>query len=262
MEIAPRMTASCEELQENRLTCTNCNTVSRCVFQNGQWETYDVETCEGNDVFCNIDEQKCSDVTSFCKDTPTFICFAEGRFPDPFSCRSYYTCVYSSPGRLSAIESSCPGSSAYDVQTQACSLSITSEVCFERGFKCEEAGDIGAWSRSNTIFYVCERAPNSENLIPRLSACGYGEVFEGTGCVNSTGGTTLSPSPTQSTEGPIVTPPPGGDGFVCQEQGTFIDPSNCSNYFVCDAGLNVTELSCPPGTVFNPETKSCRFGSC
>lgn len=263
MEIAPRMTATCEELKENRLTCSDCNTVTRCVYRDGHWDSYDVETC-GDDYSCNINEQKCSNATSFCNNLPTFVCFAEGKFPDPFNCRKYYTCVFSSPGRLAAIESVCLQNSAYDVQTEACSLNITSNVCFEPGFTCEEAGDIGAWARSSTIFYVCERIPDSDDLIPRLSACGFGEIFDGTGCINSNSSPTPSPtlSPTQTTDGPSGTPPAGGEEFVCLEKGTFIDPQNCSNYFICDALLNVRALSCPPGTVFSLETNACRLGSC
>lgn len=262
MEIEPRMTATCDELKENRLTCTDCETVSRCVYRDGHWDSYDVETCDDG-FFCNINEQKCSNATSYCNNVPTFICFAEGKFPDPFNCRKFYTCVYSSPGRLSAIEQVCQENSAYDVQTEVCSLNVTSNVCFEPSFTCEEAGDIGGWARSSTIFYICEKIPDSDVLIPRLSACGYNEIFDGDGCTQSNSQPTQSPSPTQSTENPSVTPPPdGGEEFVCREKGTFIDPENCSNYFVCDASLNLKTLSCPPGTFFSIETNACQLGSC
>lgn len=255
------MEATCDELQENRLTCSSCDTLSRCVLVNGKWESFDVQICDDTQEYCDIKELKCvpNTNTGYCRQNQ-FVCFTEGKFPDPYDCRSYITCV-SISGIMNAISNTCPDNTAYDISTEHCTLNLGADACFNDGYECEKAGDIGRWRGSDQIFYFCLQVADGV-FEPRLSRCGFGEVFNGEGCIPSDQAITSTSDPiTDSNTDPNTSPTQGGP-FVCESEGTFIDSSNCAVYYVCDVALNLSEWECPPGTFFSTATNSCTFGSC
>lgn len=41
--------------------CSDCQTLARCIYRNGHWETIWLEACDaGQGLYCNANEQACS----------------------------------------------------------------------------------------------------------------------------------------------------------------------------------------------------------
>lgn len=79
----------------------------------------------------------------------------------------------------------------------------------------------------------------------------------------------LTSASATKTDAPVtVTVPPTtmipkttqGGSFVCPGNGTYPDPAQCSNYYVCDNGTAFL-FACPTGLVFNPAGSVCDWPS-
>ena len=80
-----------------------------------------------------------------------------------------------------------------------------------------------------TTFYQCA------NGVATLQTCPWPLVFHADvkGCARPLTGECISPNP------------------ICPTDGAHADPNDCSKYFLCSWGM-ATIMSCPSGTVFNP----------
>lgn len=77
--------------------------------------------------------------------------------------------------------------------------------------------------------------------------------------------TVLCSSPNQYCVGGACTTKPGpnctnGPSFVCTDDAVFPEPSDCTRYRVCDAGVSKL-LQCPSGFVFNSLLNVCQKGT-
>ena len=110
----------------------------------------------------------------------------------------------------------------------------------QSSFNCTEQGTF-ADSDSCHNYYTCD-----ENLIATPGICmdGHGTYLD-------------------ELKGCILKPCVGPSDFICTDAGLYIDPNNCSNFYVCDDDLTPTLGTCPGDEGgFNNATKMCSDKSC
>lgn len=62
---------------------------------------------------------------------------------------------------------------------------------------------------------------------------------------------------------PTITNCQTPEAFMCTKEGTFGDPGNCDDFFIChrksrsDPTLKSIKMSCPDGTAFDEDVKQC-----
>uniref|UniRef100_A0A0P6GDA7 Discoidin domain receptor n=1 Tax=Daphnia magna TaxID=35525 RepID=A0A0P6GDA7_9CRUS len=173
-----------------------------------------------------------------------------------------------------------PGDTATSIQpVPTASTAIHSSL---RPFTCPDDGFYPEYTdRCSSHFYTCLDGQAFSTYCPS-----YG-VFEpvnrrcvspnAPACKSASSTTRKTTLPTleltsasaTKTDAPVtVTVPPTtmipkttqGGSFVCPGNGTYPDPAQCSNYYVCDNGTAFL-FACPTGLVFNPAGSVCDWPS-
>ncbi|KAL7026980.1 hypothetical protein ACKWTF_005255 [Chironomus riparius] len=248
---------SCATRQAPGFVCMDCRVLARCIFRGNQWDTIALEACdEGQGLFCNPNEQRCSANTGPCHPgtgggvETIFACSSSGIFPDPYNCQQYHMCFPHGPNLLS-VTVLCGDSVAYNPVTNDCSLPTMHSVCSGNVFTCDYVGQMGAWPLNPNIYYMCMARSNGVRvLFPQIFRCPLGQVFSNDDCVPGSSGGLLPPGSNNN------------DGFICQRPGLFFDQSNCRSYFFCDGSLRSQRIMCPTGTYFNRMVSGCVRGTC
>lgn len=239
---------SCAQRGTMGFICLDCECLGLCLQRNGIWEVIPIETCDvAKGIFCNTLLGTCSNQTGSCNpNLGRFICTSPGIYPDPYDCQAYHVC-YLNGNNLIAADLECNAGTAFNPATGDCSLLATPEFCNEYPYKCENAGDTGAWRMNPQIFYVCivTNAGGQRVLSPTLYRCPPMQHYDGRMCVP---------------DGVISTPP--SVGFKCPGTGLYADNSSCQHYFYCDLSLQPQRLRCPDGTRFDVRLAACVLGSC
>ncbi|XP_037825525.1 peritrophin-48-like [Lucilia sericata] len=248
-----RVQNPCDDIRNGQFICQDCGTLAFCLQQDGEWTTLTVTECQTeHNLYCDEEARGCI-FKHKCKEPnrgPKFECQNGGIFPDPYDCKYYHVCDNSNEGERFI----CPSGTAYSPASKTCSLTPETDICLKPQYECNELGQMGAWPTDPSIYYVCHSTNVDENVVryPALYRCRSGYVFVNTKCIPYT----------SSTEAPPTAPTTVPEIMTCiRGSGIIPNPYDCYSYFVCVNGLLVS-TTCPTGTHYNDDSKSCIFGKC
>jgi len=108
-------------------------------------------------------------------------------------------------------------------------------------------------------YWTCEDGEATSGLCPDGYVIDFEET-ERTGkhsCINPIKPNEAKDIVGSCAERPILqTPQPSADGRCPRRNGFYVNPENCNAYLVCSNG-GVTDVVCPTGLVFDPDTFVC-----
>lgn len=150
------------------LKCDTCNSYLVCngatALGNG--------TCEAPNSFCDTATNACTSVKpASCATAPTnFKCPAEGFFPDPVNCQTYYFCDSAKAAQLWE----CPTNYVYDALNGACKRRVSAADCVV--MKCVTAGTLIVHKANANFYAFC-----GSDLVATLFQCPLNQQFA-SGC--------------------------------------------------------------------------------
>lgn len=97
-----------------------------------------------------------------------------------------------------------------------------------------------------------------DTVVPNpTTASTTGTTTTGTTTTGTTTTTTTTDQPTETSAETTISHQ-NDPTFDCSQDGTFRDPTNCSNFIVCNAG-RMFPFECPPGLMFDLFISTCNW---
>lgn len=159
--------------------CKTCDTLVRCVQEEGGLAEYVVEKCNTTaGDYCYRDSECSSKFNPTCSVTNyTFLCTATGVFPDPFDCKKYYYCIKSNETFLK-YDFSCGSNWTYNMISTYCDIQQESCPFEEDKLPCPICGTAGQSGplENRSIWYLC--TDKNGTLIPDLHLCANGMWYD------------------------------------------------------------------------------------
>ncbi|XP_057371454.1 probable chitinase 10 [Daphnia carinata] len=173
--------------------------------------------------------------------------------PDEFATSVQPVPTTSTPSQPSLKPITCPDDGFYPEYTDRCSSHF---------YTCLDGQSFSTYCPSYGVFEPVNRRCVSPNALACKSATPTTSAP-----ILSTPSATKTSAPAATTIPPttihlttVVTKTTVGGSFVCPSNGTYPDPAQCSNYYVCDNGTAFL-FTCPSGLVFNPAGGVCDWPS-
>ena len=155
------------ESQDNGFKCNSCRSYSICVgaTQIGN------NTCEPPMKYCDPILNQCSSVAPpFCEPRWSFICTAEGTFPNPTDCQTYVLC----DDTKQPIVYQCPRGYVYDITKQICLRKVEERECVT--MICMKPNEVIVHPTHPNVWAFCD-----QSLTATLFKCPPNMVYEA-GC--------------------------------------------------------------------------------
>ncbi|XP_077298068.1 uncharacterized protein LOC143919562 [Arctopsyche grandis] len=210
----------------------SCSTGSTCLAQTGKCTTESNYECGVDDIGYQIKCHKQS-----------------GIFPNPFSCKKFFTCVnIPNSDQYDIFHDECATGYAFDPLTTRCTLKVENNECPNSIPTCQNSSQSGAIEGNPAIYYMCwprQLVDGSTIYFPELFYCQNNYIYNVTKCIDPT-------------------PPSGLDNNgLCVDKGLFYYPGDCIKYKDCSAtGKPPIIRTCANHYKFDNKLNKCVLFTC